>query len=192
MSDEPFPTVDSARLDMAGWVLNERTSETVFSLSGLDVEGHTVLYEQPTIRNQIREESEDGALDQPWCFFFATRLAFEPPLVGIGPMAVFPMVLSNARREFVADLEDRGFEAVNRGRTQRVRTDSGDRVRLTKYAARFQTTDLDAGIEAWFGVWIHEGEFRIAGGAYPTGGLPVDLDPSAYREDLLDLLRSVE
>ncbi|KYH27491.1 hypothetical protein HAPAU_01590 [Halalkalicoccus paucihalophilus] len=189
MAGDPFPTVASECLDE--WTLDERTSETVFSLSGLDVEGHTALYERTDIRRAVREAT-DGALDQPWRFFFATRLTFDPPLAGVGPLAVFPMVLSNARREFVDDLERQGFEAVERGRTQRVRADSGDRIRLTKYAAGFETREVDAGIEAWFGVWIHGGEFRIAGGAYPTSGLPVDLDPPAYREELLDLIRSVE
>lgn len=189
MAGDPFPTVAAERLDE--WTLDARTSETVFSLSGLDVEGHTALYERADLRRAVRKAT-DGALDQPWRFFFATRLTFEPPLAGVGPMAVFPMVLSNARREFVADLEERGFEAVERGRTQRVRADSGDRIRLTKYAARFRTDTLDVGIEAWFGVWIHGGEFRIAGGASPTSGLPVELEPPAYREELLDLIRSVE
>ncbi|ADJ15976.1 hypothetical protein [Halalkalicoccus jeotgali] len=189
MAGDPFPTVASELLDE--WTLDGRTTETVFSMSGLDVEGHTALYERADLRGPVRDAT-DGGLDQPWRFFFATRLTFDPPLMGIGPMAVFPMVLSNARRAFVADLEARGFEAVERGRTQRVRTDSGDRVRLTKYTARFAAGGVDAGIEAWFGVWTHSGEFRVAGGAYPVSGLPIDLDPVAYRAELLAILRSVE
>ncbi|MDL5361702.1 hypothetical protein [Halalkalicoccus sp. NIPERK01] len=189
MAGDPFPTVASERLD--AWTLDERTSETVFSLSAVRVEGHTALYEQSEIREAVREAT-GGAVDQPWRFFFATRLTFDPSLGGIGPTGVFPMVLAESRRAFVADLEKRGFEAVDRGRTQRMRTDSGDRVRLTKYAARFRAGDLAAGVEAWFGAWIRSNEFRIAGGAYPTNGLPVALDPSGYREELLGLLRSVE
>ncbi|WP_122089653.1 hypothetical protein [Halalkalicoccus subterraneus] len=190
MAHDPFPTVDTDRLETAGWVLDERTDDTLFSLASVRVEGRTLLYEQPDLRRRIRETCEEG--DLPWRFFFATRLTFVPPLApGIGPMSVFPMVLSESRREFVADLEEQGFEAVERERTQRMRIDSGDRVRLTKYAARFETGDLDTGVEAWFGVWTRSGEFRIAGGAYPTGELPVDLDPTSYREELLDLIRSV-
>ncbi len=191
MTDEPFPTVDSARLDTAGWILKERTSETLFSLSAVRVEGHTLLYEQPEIREQVGESVE---ADLPWRFFFATRLAFDPPLSpGIGPLGVFPIVHSKARREFVADLRDRGFEGVKRGGTRRIRPKSGDRGRLTEYTAQFTAGDHVTEIEAWFGVWIREGEFRLAGGSYPTSGLPgIDLDPSAYREELLTLLRNVE
>lgn len=191
MVDDAFPMVNTEKLETAGWVLDERTEDILFSLASVRVEGRTVLYEQPALRHRIRETNVEG--DLPWRFFFATRLTFTPPLApGIGPMSVFPMVLSESRREFVAALEDRGFDAVERGRTQRIRTDSGDRVRLTKYTARFEAGELDATVEAWFGVWTSSGEFRVAGGAYPASGLPVDLDSTAYREELLALLRSVE
>lgn len=191
MTDDPFPTVDIDRLETPGWVLDERTEDTLFSLASVRVEGWTLLYEQPDLRRRVRDIDEEG--DLPWRFFFASRLTFTPPLApGIGPLSVFPTVRTESRREFVSDLEERGFEAVERGRTQRVRTDSGDRVRLTKYTARFEAGELDASIEAWFGVWVHSGEFRVAGGAYPVSGLPLDLEPSTYRAELLDLLRSVE
>ena len=192
MADDPFPTIATERLDTGGWVLSERTSEQVFSLSAIRVEGHTLLYEQPALRERLRETIEEG--DLPWRFFFATRLTFVPSLAtGIGPMSVFPMVLAESRREFVTDLKERGFEGIDRGRTQPIRTDSGGRVRLTKYTARFQTVDLDTEIEAWFGVWIDKGEFRVAGGSYPVTGVPdIDLAPSSYRDELLALLRSVE
>lgn len=191
MSSVPFPTVDSARLDAGGWILKERTSETLFSLSAVRVEGHTLLYEQPEIRERVGESAE---ADLPWRFFFATRLTFDPPLAaGIGPRSVFPIVHSKARREFVADLEERGFEDVERERTRKIRPKSGDRGRLTEYTGRFVAGDVRAGIEAWFGVWIHEGEFILVGGSYPVSGLSTaDLDPSTYREELLALLRNVE
>lgn len=191
MSDDPLPTVPADRLDAGGWMLDEHTTETVFSLPTTRIEGHTALYQQPEIRDRIREQF---ACDLPWRFFFATRLTFNPPLSpGIGPLSLFPTVLASARKEFVADLRDRGFEDIDRGRTQRARTESGDRLRLTKYTARFEASEIVAGIEAWFGVWIHDGEFRLAGGAYPTSGLSgVDLDPSNYRAELLGLIRAVE
>jgi hypothetical protein len=192
MTNGPFPTVGTEQLNSGSWVLDERISETVFTLATVRVEGYTVLYEQPDLREQLGEIVEGG--DLPWRFFFATRLTFLPPLAPrIGPMSVFPMVLTESRREFVADLRDRGFEDVNRGHTQRTRTDSGDRVRLTKYTARFETTELDARVEAWFGVWIHNGEFRVAGGAYPVRRIPeMDLTPSNYRDELLSLICNVE
>lgn len=90
-----------------------------------------------------------------------------------------------------------------------MRTDAGDRARLTKYTARYAVErngsdrddgDHDIAIEGWVAVWTRRSGFRIAGGAYPIQGFAVlcesagiDLDdPNAYREELLGLLRAVE
>jgi hypothetical protein len=194
MADDPFPDLPEDRLSADGWRLEERTVETVFSLPGLRVEGRTLLYEQPDLRERVRGAT-DGRVDQPWRFVFATRLVFSPPLApGIGPLSLFPTVHSEACRAFVADLRERGFDSIRRGRAQRMRTDSGDRARLTKYTAGFETEAVAASLEAWFAVWIHEGEYRLAGGAYPVDGLSAvgtDVAPARYREELLALLRDV-
>ena len=60
--------VAAERLSTDGWVLNERTSELVFSLSAVRVEGHTSLYEQPDLRERIRKTRPEG--DLPWRFFY--------------------------------------------------------------------------------------------------------------------------
>lgn len=191
MSDDPYPDIPAGRLSNDGWRRVERTSETLFSLPAFRVEGHTLLYERPDLREAIRATSE--AADLPWRFFFATRLSFRPPLApGIGTLSLLPTVLGAARREFAADLRERGFEAVERGRSRRLLVDAGERARLTPYEARFDVGTLEVGIAAWLAVWVHEGEFRIAGGAYPTSGLdPVALEPDRYREELFALIRRV-
>ncbi len=190
MSADPFPTVPSAALDDGGWVLDERTSETVFSLSAVRVTGHTLLYEQPALRTRLRDTVEGG--DLPWRFFFATRLVLEPTPSDIVSAGLLPTVRATARREFVADLEERGFSAVDRERTRRVRIETGERVRFARLVVRFETGEVAATVHAWFGVWNHEREFRIAGGAYPVRGFSgIDLDPAAYRTELFGLLRCV-
>lgn len=41
-------------------------------------------------------------------------------------------------------------------------------------------------------MWEDDG-FLLAGGAYPQGGVPgVELNPGEYRNELLELIRSVE
>lgn len=190
MSDDPFPDVPTDRLSTGGWTRVERTSETLFSIPAIRVEGHTLLYEQPDLREAVRTESEE--VDLPWRFFFATRLSFTPSPTGFGRSSLFPVVLAAARREFASDLRERGFEAVERGPTRRLHTDDGGRARLTGYDARFDAGAMGTDVAAWLAVWVHEGEFRIAGGAYPTNGLgPVSLDPDRYREELLALIRGV-
>ncbi|GAA0457487.1 hypothetical protein MUK72_11935 [Halococcus dombrowskii] len=206
MADIRAPSVPDDRLD--GWTMVEETTETLFALPTMRVRGHTLVYEDGPLREALR--AADDALDMPWRFFFATRLAFRPPLApGIGTASVLPTVATELRRSFASDLEDRGFRAVERGRKQRMRTDAGDRARLTKYTARYAVErngsdrddgDHDIAIEGWVAVWTRRSGFRIAGGAYPIQGFAVlcesagiDLDdPNAYREELLGLLRAVE
>ncbi|EMA47873.1 hypothetical protein [Halococcus saccharolyticus] len=200
-----MPSVPDESLAESGWELTEDTTETVFQLSAVQVEGHTLVYEDADRREAI-ESASDGDLDGPWRFFFATRLTFRPPLApGVGPTMIRPAVVAEARRTFVDRLEDRGFHTIDRGRTERMRTEGGNRARLTKYTARHAIAsndhDGEIAIEAWLAVWIHEGSFRIAGGAYPTQGfdsllaalgVEYTFDPAADREELLGLLRAVE
>lgn len=191
MSDDPYPDVPVDRLSNDGWTRVERTVEALFSLPTLRVEGYTLLYERSDLREAVR--AAFGEVDLPWRFFFATRLSFSPPLPpAVGAFSLFPTVLTAARREFAADLRERGFEAVTRERSQRIHVETGDRARLTPYEARFDAGEVAAEIAAWLAVWVHAGEFRIAGGAYPTSGLgSMTLEPDRYREELFELIRGV-
>ena len=205
MSDrDGTPDPPTERLDAGGWERTETTTETLFSLPTMQVTGETMLYEDTDLRRRVRAAT-DGDLDLPWRFFFATRLTFRPPLApGIGSAALLPTVTMEARRTFAGDLRERGFRNVDRGRTQRARTRSGERLRLTKYTARYAVAwgdGFDVDIEGWLGVWVRKGTFRLAGGAYPTRGFAELLtavgedapsDPREYRGDLLDLIRAVE
>lgn len=205
MAEHPssLPDVPEERLATDGWSLVEETEETLFRLPTARVRGYTALYEDGALRDRIRAAA---AIDRQWRFFFATRLAFVPPLApGIGPTMLMPTVLSEAKRTFGKDLGERGFEAVRRGRTERIRVRSGSRAHLQSYEARLPvegeaTAISSVDVEGWIGVWTTDGEFRLAGGAYPTD-LPAlgetlgvtDLpDATACREELWRLLREVE
>lgn len=200
-----MPEVPDERLAAGDWTLAEETTETLFGLPTVQVTGHTRLYEDATLREDVRAAT-DGDLDMPWRFFFATRLSFRPPLVPtIGPAMVLPSVATESRRAFADDLKARGFRAVSRGRTQRTRTGTGKRLRLTKYTARYgvkwRGREHAIDIEGWLGLWLREGEFRLAGGAYSTRGfdalltsleLDRETDPRDDREELLALIRAGE
>jgi hypothetical protein len=191
------------RLEAGGWSLVEETSETLFRLPTARVEGDTRIYEDRGLRERV--EAATG-FDRMWRFFFATDVHFEPPLApGIGPAMILPTVISEARREFAGDLRERGFTNVERTRTERIRTRSGERVRLQGFGAKLPTRGELEGVDAitvtgWLGVWTVGGEFRVAGGAYPdrleevADALGVsDLGPSARdcRDELLRLVRDV-
>lgn len=204
MSASSYPTLAP---DGDGWRLKEESTDVVFDLATVRVLGATRLYEDAELRRAVRETT-DGALDQPWRFLFATQLSFEPPLTpGVGPAALYPTVVSSARRQFASDLRERGFQRVERGRGERMRTNNGARARLTRYEATFPLADVLDGdadlppdaavaVEGWLSVWLADGQFRLAGGAYPTDGLDavapgVADDPGTYRNELLSVLRSV-
>lgn len=203
MSDDAsFPDVPADRLRDEGWELTDESVETVFKLPTASVVGATELYDDV----QTREAAESAAgIDHQWRFFFATALTFRPPLApGIGPAMILPTVRSEAISTFADELRDRGFENVERGRRERVRTDSGDRARLREYTASMSLPEADAtlSITGWVGVWHGDG-FRIAAGAYPneavgeTLGLSDPPDrlrrlPRDYRDELLSLIRAVE
>ncbi|PSP41925.1 hypothetical protein BRC68_13480 [Halobacteriales archaeon QH_6_64_20] len=208
-----MPSVPDERLAEGGWTLVEETSETRFEMPTMRVVGYTRLYEDAELREATRERT---GIDRPWRFFFAARLAFEPPLApGIGPAMVYGSVSTEAKREFATDLESRGFRDVSRSRGGRIRTETDDRASLTKYDASYRLDPAGEGasienatrddrrtlpVTGWLAVWVHENAFRLAGGAYPERSLASVLDvaderlesgSTAYREELLDLVRAV-
>ncbi|WP_324756677.1 hypothetical protein [Haloarcula montana] len=200
--DAAFPTVPDDALADGGWELIDESVETVFQLSAAKVEGATELYDDARTRDAA--ETATG-IDRQWRFFFATRLTFRPPLSpGIGPAMILPTVRSEAQSAFADELRDRGFEAVQRGRTERVRVGTGDRARIRHYTASIPLTEADTtlSIDGWVAVWNGDG-FRIAAGAYPDRSVAdvLDIDSpeavltrsrQAYRDELLALIRAVE
>jgi hypothetical protein len=218
--DEGYPDVPAAVIP-EGWQLRGYSEDRLFDAGTVSVVGRTVLYADAGVEaaldaaglgGLLEPPSENGAgqdrlvaVDTVAPFAFATALSFRPPLApGIGPATLFPMILTEAGRSFAGDFRARGFESVERDRRQRIRTETGDRARLTRYTAT-HTLAPDAPtenlhIEGWLAVWSREDAFRVAGGAYPTAGLAElladreaspETDPSTFRSDLLDLVRAV-
>jgi hypothetical protein len=219
MGDQ-FPTVASDALDDGPWELRSRSEDTVFRTPTATVEGHTLVYDDADLRTALERAGVADRLDPGgggtlvdvdaddaggfWRFFFATALTFRPPLApGIGPASMRGPVVRESRESFLDDLRARGFEGVERGRKQRVRTDTGDRATLTKVTATYPLGEARLDVEGWLAVWSRGGSFRIAGGAYPTRGLDTlladlpederpETDPGRYRDELLTLIRAVE
>lgn len=204
--DVPPPPVPTDRL--GDWERTDATVERLYGVDGADVRGHTLVYEDRRLREGVRDAT-GGALDQSWRFFFATRLGFRPPLApGVEPTLV-PMVRPEAVRRFRSDLEDRGVEDVERGRRERVRTETGTRVRLRQVTGEIPLPNPDPAavspavaavpVEGWVGIW-YDDAVLVAGGAYPRTALArafgvdderLSLSPSAARDELLDLVRAV-
>jgi hypothetical protein len=210
---------------LSGTALQEigRTEDTVFRTPTAAVTGHTLVYDDAALSDALAAAGAEEVLagvaeaggdwlvdvdDAPatslWRFAFATRLSFSPPLApGVGPASMLPTVRTEARRSFADELGDRGAVDVERGRSQRMRTEAGDRARLVKYTGQIPLqADHAFDVEAWLAVWAPDTTFRIAGGAYPTRGLDALLDslpdderpetnPRVFRDDLLAFIRGV-
>jgi hypothetical protein len=218
--EERYPDVPAAAIP-EGWERRGRSEDRLFDAGSASVVGRTVLYADAEVEAALDATGVGDLLDPPSetdarqdrlvgvdtvaPFAFATALSFSPPLApGIGPATLLPMILTEARRSFAGDFRARGFESVERDRRQRIRTETGDRARLTKYTAIHPLApDAPAEhlrVEGWLAVWTRTDAFRVAGGAYPTAGLAElladreaspETDPSTFRSDLLDLVRAV-
>lgn len=187
---DPYPAVPADRLD--GWTLVDRSSATRFELPTMVVREHTLVYEDEPLREQVREATD---VDRTWRFFFASALTFRPPLPPVtGAASMYPTVATESRRGFASDLRERGVRDVERSRTERTRSATGDRVQLTAYRGRVPVeTGRPVDVAGWLGVWITDGQFRLAGGGYPEAGLdaPGVESGATYRDDLLTLIREV-
>lgn len=187
------PSVPEDRLD--GWHHVDDTEETLFSAVGLTVTAHTLLYEDDRLRAAVRERT---GIDRSWRFFLAGRLALTPSPPVTGPLR--GLVAARASRGFVDRLEERGFVNVDVVERRSFRVGDDD-ARLFGYDARCPVDDVTLSVDGWLAVWAPDSAFRLAGGAYPTtveedgetGVRLADLfDPSAYREDLLALIRGTD
>ncbi|MFC4356404.1 hypothetical protein ACFO0N_00405 [Halobium salinum] len=191
------PTVATDRLD--GWRLVERSEDTPFDVRFLRVVSHTAVYEDAALRETL---SERAGLDGQWRFFLTSRLRLlpSPP----GSAALSRLVAGRATDAFERRLQERGFERVARADARPFRRGDGTEARLTRFAARCPVAGLDLDVEAWLAVWDGDadGEFLVAGGAYPrrvvssestvAAEVESQFDPGRFKRELFDLVRAVE
>ncbi|MDS0292914.1 hypothetical protein [Halogeometricum luteum] len=179
-----------------GWERTASTEETMFDAKLVTVRAHTVVFEDARLAEAVRDRT--GA-DGTWRFFFASRLRLRPKAGG--SKALTDLVTARANDGFVDQLRDRGFRDAERTESRRFavgRTEAN----LTRYRAAVdvggeQKTTVTA--EAYLAVWPADGEFLVAGGAYPvsvdgarSAALAPSLSPAEHRDELFELIRSVE
>lgn len=188
--DDRLPTVPDARARAAGFEPVETRHRTRFELPTATIREHTRLYADAALHERTR--AIDGPAE-PLRFFFVTALSFDPPLAPVvGTASMRPTVAREARRSFAQNLRERDVRNVERTRSERLRTETGDRARVTGYRGRVRVGEEAVGAAGWIGVWTTGGEFHLAGGGYPEERIEaVDHDPSGSRDALFDLLRAV-
>jgi len=202
----PPPPVPEAEL--TDWRQTDRTVDAPFSTPVVSVRTHTVVYEESTQREQVREAS---GLDHPWRFFFSSRVRLDPP------QPPNPMLTSVLRTRvfaaFVDRLADRGLTEITEQDRGRLSVGGAKGVRK-RYRARLRVDTADSTdgastesdpeslslpIEALVVVWA-DGDYFVAGGAYPAGrpesgpdalvaALGDVVDPTADRSELVSLIK---
>ena len=204
-----------------GWNRTASTTETLFDVRVVSVTAHTVVFEDARLADAVRDRT--GA-DGTWRFFFASRLRLRPQ--SGGSTALTGLVTDRANDGFVDRLRDRGFRDAERVESRRFavgRTEAN----LRRYRAAVDVgmsagidDDVDGGdtgvgdrpdggpdgegsttvtAEAYLAVWPDDGQFLVAGGAYPvrvdgarSEAVAASLSPERHREELFELIRSVE
>ncbi|MGM0590701.1 MAG: DUF6517 family protein [Halobacteriota archaeon] len=188
------PSIPSERLD--GWHQVDDTTDTLFEMGPVRVTGRTVVYEDRSLRERLRDEVD---IDTVRRFFFAGRLRVQPQ----SPFssALLGVVSDGAGSGFVDQLRERGFTDVSQTDRRRFAVDGAD-AQLTRYDGVFEVDSLALAVVGWVAVWPAGEEFLIGGGAYPEGiseggnddqtaAIRELLRPTTYREELFELIRSV-
>ena len=178
--DVPPPVVPNERLD--GWRQTESNIEEAFSTPVVTVSTHTVVYEETELREQI---ADDTGVDLPWRFFFAGRIRLDPQRQPSGLLT--SLVRRKAADGFVDRLEDRGIEGVSERDRDESRIGDTDGLIVT-YGGAFRHQFDDAGdsallslpVTALLAVWDADGDYHVAGGAYPDG------PPDSGQDEVVD------
>jgi hypothetical protein len=192
MSDgtPPRPTADLPD----GWVEREATTERLFSVSKVTVTATTVVYEDERLRDAVGGDVGDAFRR----FVFASRLRLRPSTTQSKPLT--KLVTSRAKAGFTDRLNERDITSVEERETRRLRVGGSDAT-LVGYDARCAVGGTSVTVDGWLAVWPgDDGDYFVAGGAYPTRLLDSDADeaaladaiePGRFRDELLAIVRSV-
>ena len=224
------PSVSQDDLDAGGWTLREKTDdETVFeeaySFVTVEAVATSRTYADAALREQVRTDTL-GTVDTDLALFSATRVDIAPAVDELGP--VQSEVTGRIREHAVTQLRERleaaGISDVEETGTDTLSVAGGHEADLVELRGSYPISDItfpvkegttitieggDLQIAALLAVWAADGNYLIAGGAYPAENftretesalseaisVTVDVDlgltPEAYREELLGLVTAV-
>jgi hypothetical protein len=224
------PSVPQDKLDDGGWTLREETNdETVFeqeySVVTVEAVATSRTYADAALRDQVRTDTL-GTVDTDLALFSATRVDIAPAVDELGP--VQSEAKSRIREHATAQLRDQleaaGIEDVEETGTDTLSVAGGHEADLVELQGNYPVSDIsfpvqadtsitieggELPIAALLAVWAADGNYLIAGGAYPAANftrnsqsqlsdaisVTIDVDlgltPAAYREELLGLVTAV-
>lgn len=190
------PRVPESRLD--GWRRIEDSTESVFDSLFVSVTARTLVYEDERLRASI---AETAGIEFAPRFFFASRIALDP--TPPNSRTLDRLVSTRARDGFADRLRDRGFEHVE-ARDHRSYPVDGREGDLYRFEAKCRPDGVALSAVGLTAVWPDDDGYLFAGGAYPTtvaasssdlteterAALTDRIDANAFREELLELIRS--
>lgn len=224
------PQVPQDALEAGGWELrNERIEETVFeedySVVTVEAVASGRTYADAALRDQVRADTL-GTVDTDLALFSATRIDMAPAVDELGPVQseVQSRIQDNALAQLRSRMESAGIADVEGTGSDTLEVAGGTTADLTELAGHYPIEDIqfpvredttieiegaDLRVEALLAVWAADGNYLVAGGAYPAENftretesdlsdainVSIDVDlgltPEAYRGELLDLVTSV-
>ena len=224
------PSVPQENLDDGGWTLREETDdETVFeetySVVTVEAVATSRTYADAVLREQVRTDTL-GTVDTDLALFSATRVDIAPAVDELGPVQseVAGEIRDHAVSQLRQQLDAAGIQGLEETGTDTLSVAGGHEADLVELQGTYPVSDItfpvqegttitiEGGalpIEAPLAVWAADGNYLIAGGAYPAGNftretestlsdaisVSVDVDlgltPDAYREELLGLVTAV-
>lgn len=216
VGEVPAPEVPRERMD--GWTRIDEARETPVEeeVGDATIEGkaHTVVYEDERLRDEV--EAAIGELDRPVSILAASRVAFSGGLGGAAgtDAGVAEAVERAARERFESRLREAGIENIERTGATTVAVESGAEARYRRYVADLplDTDAADAaGVDSIavagdLATWRAEESSLIVGAVSPAeslaaaaerqdgdpGGVEINFDAAAYRDDVRAIVTSVE
>ena len=179
----PPPDVDVPE----SWRLVSEETTVPFDVRVVTITAATRIYEDVDLRARLAAVT---GTETTWRFVFASRLRIRPAQRPSRPLT--RLVSDRASSSFLDVLEARGFCDISRADTHRFRVGDSD-VDATRYRARVSLPDRDLPVEAYFAAWPSGETFLLGGGAYPLSlPGPEAFDPERGREELFEMIRSIE
>lgn len=193
--DVPRPEFPDSSL--ADWRETESSVEKLFDARVVSVHAHTVVYEDATLREQIRTEA---GVDHQWRFLVAARLALRPRTEPSKPLT--RLVADRAHDGFADRLTDRGFAGI-RQTTETRREIDGEVARVAGYEALCRLDSVSVRTTGRVAVRPMEDAYLLVGGVFPTAvrsgtdeetvaAVEARLDAERFGEELDELIAAVE
>ncbi|MGM0371503.1 MAG: hypothetical protein ACQEQJ_03250 [Halobacteriota archaeon] len=225
-----LPSVPDDALDSGGWEqLDQTKDETVIEETygpvTVEAVASSVTYTDAALREQVRADTL-STVETDLALFSATRIDMAPSVDELGPVRseVKKQIRTAAIEELRAQMDAAGITNVEETGTGTIEVASGTTAEMTELTGSYPVEDMkfpvsedtaitieggELPVDAVLAVWSANGNYLVAGGAYPAENftretdtaltdaisVSVDIDlgltPDAYREELLDLIAGV-